>query len=60
MALAFVEADRDYRDKLEATGDLASAFAAACAVGKVDLNGTGSHSRHIGATEHLLHGPRTH
>ena len=41
MTFAFVEADRDYRAKLEATGDLASAFAAACAVGKVDLCGTG-------------------
>jgi hypothetical protein len=40
MTFAFVEADREYRAKLEATGDLASAFAAACAVGTVDLCGT--------------------
>lgn len=37
----FLEADQDYRAKLEATGDLDSAFTAACAVGKVDWRGNG-------------------
>lgn len=40
MKTTFVDADSGYRAKLEATGDLDSAFAAACAVGKVDLCGT--------------------
>jgi hypothetical protein len=40
MKTTFIEADRDYRAKVEAIGDLDSAFVAACAVGKVDLCGT--------------------
>jgi hypothetical protein len=36
----FFDADADYRRAVEATGNLDCAFRLACAVGKVDLNGT--------------------
>ncbi len=40
MKTTFLEADRDYRARIEAVGDLESAFTAACAVGKMDMRGT--------------------
>ncbi len=40
MTSSFFDADEEYRRAVEATGHLDSAFKLACAVGKVDWNGT--------------------